>query len=260
MLIDWFTVLAQAINFLILVWLMKCFLYKPVLHAIAEREKKIAAEIADADKKKADAQKESDEFKQKNTVFDQQRSTLLSKATEEVKAERERLLNEAKKEVATFNQKQQETLRNDELHLRQAIKLKTQQQVFSIARKTLSDLAGIGLEERVVDVFIHRLQELGGKEKDLILSTLRSSSDPLTVCTTFSLLPAQQSVIEAEIKKLFGTNNKISFETAPDLVSGIELNVSGQKIAWNIEDYLNSLENGVTELLKEKTKPEVKTP
>jgi len=259
MLIDWFTVLAQVINFFILVWLMKHFLYKPILHAIDEREKKIAAEIADANTKKANAQKESDEFKQKNTLFDQQRSTLLSKASEEVKAERERLLNEAKKEAATFSLKQQETLRNDELHLRQAIKLKTRQQVFSIARKTLNDLAGIALEEKVVEIFVDRLQELNGKEKDVILSSLRTTTDPLIVRTTFSLLQAQKTVIENEIKKILVTNNKIVFETSSDLVSGIELAINGQKISWNIEDYLMSLENGVTELLKEKTNPQEKT-
>jgi F-type H+-transporting ATPase subunit b len=52
MLIDWFTVGAQALNFLILVWLLKRFLYKPILHAIDEREKRIAAELADADAKR----------------------------------------------------------------------------------------------------------------------------------------------------------------------------------------------------------------
>ena len=55
MLIDWFTVGAQALNFLILVWLLKRFLYKPILHAIDEREKRIAKELADADAKKAEA-------------------------------------------------------------------------------------------------------------------------------------------------------------------------------------------------------------
>ena len=49
MLIDWFTVAAQALNFLILVWLMKRFLYKPILNAIDAREKLIAKELADAD-------------------------------------------------------------------------------------------------------------------------------------------------------------------------------------------------------------------
>ena len=56
MLIDWFTVGAQALNFVVLVWLMKRFLYKPILDAIDAREKRIAAELADADAKKAEAQ------------------------------------------------------------------------------------------------------------------------------------------------------------------------------------------------------------
>ncbi len=78
MLIDWFTIVAQALNFLILVWLMKRYLYKPILHAIDEREKRIAAELADAAKKKIEAQKESDDYKQKNKEFDEQRAGLLN--------------------------------------------------------------------------------------------------------------------------------------------------------------------------------------
>src|SRR5271157_3837052 len=96
MLIDWFTVGAQIVNFLILVWLLKHFLYKPILNAIDVREKKIAAELADADAKRADANKERDDFKHKNEEFDQQRAALLNKATEDAKVERQRLLDEAR--------------------------------------------------------------------------------------------------------------------------------------------------------------------
>ena len=59
MLIDWFTVAAQALNFLILLWLMKRFLYAPILHAIDAREQRIAAELKDADASKLEAQKPS---------------------------------------------------------------------------------------------------------------------------------------------------------------------------------------------------------
>ena len=97
MLIDWFTVGAQALNFIILVWLLKRFLYKPILDAIDAREKRIATELADADAKKSEAQTERDEFQHKNEAFDQQRAALLSKATEEAGKERQRLLDEARK-------------------------------------------------------------------------------------------------------------------------------------------------------------------
>src|SRR5450432_376915 len=105
MLIDWFTVGAQALNFLMLVWLLRRFLYKPILNAIDAREKRIAAELADAAAKKAEAKKERDDFQQKNEEFDQQRATLLSKAMDEAKADRGRLLDEARKAADALSAK-----------------------------------------------------------------------------------------------------------------------------------------------------------
>ncbi len=162
MLIDWFTVGAQALNFIVLVWLLKRFLYKPILNAIDAREKRIATELADADAKKAEAQRERDEFQHKNEAFDQQRAALLSKATEEAKAERQRLLGEAREAADALSAKRQETLSNEARNLNKAISRRTQQEVFAIARKALMDLATTSLEERMVEVFIRRLREMDG--------------------------------------------------------------------------------------------------
>jgi F-type H+-transporting ATPase subunit b len=258
MLIDWFTVGAQVLNFAILVWLMKRFLYKPILHAIDEREKRITKELADADAKKADAQKERDEFQHKNEEFDQQRAALLSKATDEAQAERQRLLDEARKAAAALSSKRQETLRNEEHNLHRAISRRTQQEVFAIARKTLTDLAGTSLEECMVDVFVRRLRELNAEEKGLLASALKASPGPVIVHTTFDLPPAQCTSTEGAIKETLGKETRVRFETSPDLISGIELTTNGQKVAWSITDYLASLEKGIDELLKEKDKPEAK--
>ena len=108
MLIDWFTVAAQAINFLILVGLLKRFLYKPILHAIDEREKGIATQLAQAETDKANAQKQRDDLQQKNEAFDQERAALLKKATDEAAAERDRLLDQARKDANTLRAKHQE--------------------------------------------------------------------------------------------------------------------------------------------------------
>ena len=181
MLIDWFTVAAQAVNFLILVWLMKRFLYKPILSAIDEREKRIAAELANADTKKAEAQKEHDEFDRKNTEFDQQRAALLTKATDEAKAERQRLLDEARKAAEALSSKRQETLRNEERNLHQAISRRTQREVFAIARKALADLATVSLEERLGEVFTRRLREMEGQSKQALGEALKTASGPAVV-------------------------------------------------------------------------------
>jgi F-type H+-transporting ATPase subunit b len=259
MLIDWFTVGAQALNFLVLVWLMKHFLYKPILHAIDEREKRIAAELANADKKKDEAQKESDEFKHKNEEFDQQRAGLLSKATDEMKAERQRLLDEARNAADTLSAKRQETLRNDAHNLHQAISSRTQKEVFAIARKALKDLAATSLEERLVDVFIRRLREMDGKMKAGLIGALKKASDPAHVRSAFDLPAEQQAAVQNALNEISSAEIHIRFETVPDLISGIELTTNGQKVAWSIADYLTSLEKGIDDLLKEKDKSKAKT-
>src|SRR5665811_1686842 len=174
MLIDWFTVIAQVVNFLILVWLLKHFLYRPILDAIDAREKRIAKELADADAKKAEAQKECDEFQHKNEEFDQQRTALMNKATEEAKTERQRLFDEARQAADVLSAKRQETLRNDAHNLNQALSRRAQQEVFAIARKALTDLAATSLEERLADVFTRRLREMDEQAKKGLGESLKT--------------------------------------------------------------------------------------
>ena len=250
MLIDWFTIAAQSLNFLILVWLMKRFLYKPVLNAIDAREKRISTELANADTKKAEAQKEHDEFLQKNTEFDKQRAALLSKATGEAQAERQRLLDEARKAADAATSKRQEALRAEERNLHEAISRRTQQEVFAIARKALTDLATVSLEERLGEVFTRRLREMDGKPKEALGEALKTSSDPGVVRSTFDLPADQRAAIQNALNETFSAEVRVRFETAPELIGGIELTANGQKVAWSIGDYLASMEGGVEELLK----------
>jgi len=262
MLLDWFTIAAQALNFLILVWLMKRFLYKPILNAIDARENRIAKELADADAKKTEAQKERNEFQKKNEEFDQQRAALVSKMTDEAKAERQRLLDEARKAADALSTKRQESLINDAHNLNQAISHLTQKEVFAITRKALTDLATVSLEERMGEIFDRRLRELNGQAKTVLGDALKKNSEPALIRSTFDLPEAQRAAIQNAINETFSAEIHIRFETSPGLVSGIELSANGQKVGWSIADYLSSLEKRVGDLLKDKDKralkPEVK--
>jgi len=98
MLIDWFTVVAQAVNFLILVWLLKRFLYRPVLAAIDAREQKIATQLAQATQREAQAQTEREEFQRRNETLAREREAILRKASDAVDAERQTLLEAARQD------------------------------------------------------------------------------------------------------------------------------------------------------------------
>src|ERR1700689_1855048 len=260
MLIDWFTVGAQALNFVILVWLFQRFLYKPILNAIDAREKRIAGELADAATKQTEAQKQRDEFQNKNKVFDEQRAALLGKATEDAKADRERLIGEARKEAESLRAGQATALRNDQMRLGNEIARVAKDEVLAIARKTLADLAAASLEERVAAVFLRRLREMDGKAKEILASALKTSSDPALLKSAFDLPAEQKATIKNALTETFSADIRLRFETAPDAICGIELTANGQKLAWSIADYLGSLDRNVGALLAAPSTPAAKDP
>ncbi|MEO8182319.1 MAG: F0F1 ATP synthase subunit B [Deltaproteobacteria bacterium] len=249
MLIDWFTVGAQALNFAVLVWLMKRFLYKPILRAIDAREGRIAAELADAAAKRAEAQAERDEFRNKNELFEQERTILFRQAIDASNLERLRLIEAARIVADASSAQHQATLRNDARNLNRAISRRAQQEVFAIARKVLMDLATTSLEERMGEVFTRRLRELAGPTKEKLAAALATASEPALVRSAFDLPVEQRATIQQALNVTFSADIRVRFEPAPDLVSGIELSTNGQKVSWSIADYLLGLEKGVAELL-----------
>src|ERR1700730_887306 len=121
MLIDWFTVGAQMLNFLVLVWLLKRYLYKPILDAIAAREGRIAAELAGAAATRVAAERERAEFQGKSAALDEQREAILAKAADETKLQREGLLAQAHQAADTLRLKYETALRNDQASLSREI-------------------------------------------------------------------------------------------------------------------------------------------
>jgi F-type H+-transporting ATPase subunit b len=250
MLIDWFTVCAQALNFLILVWLLERFLYKPVRKAIDDRQKGIAATLAGAEAQKTAADKQRDDFAGKNKVFDEQRAALLAKAEGDAATEHDRLLEEARKEAETLRAVDAAALRNDQARMSTQIAHAASEEVIAVARRALADLATASLEERVGAVFTRRLGEMDGKAKETMSAAIRGSSEPAVVESAFDMPAAQRAAIQNALNEAFSADVRLQFRTAEDPICGIELTAGGQKIGWNIAGYLSALDDRLDALLQ----------
>jgi F-type H+-transporting ATPase subunit b len=245
MLIDWFTVGAQALNFVILVWLLKHFLYKPILGAIDAREKHIAAELADAESKRAEAQKDRDEFQGKNKAFDEQRAGLLAKATADAGAERDRLVGDAHKQADDLRSEQAAALRGSLASLGSEITRQASEEVVAISRRALSDLAAVTLEERMGEVFTRRLHHMDAKARETMGAAIRGSHDPVVVRSAFEMTADQRAAIQNALNETFSAAVSARFETNAGAICGIELSANGQKMGWSIAEYIGSLDRRI---------------
>jgi F-type H+-transporting ATPase subunit b len=250
-LIDWFTVCAQAVNFLILVWLLERYLYKPLLAAIDAREKKVAAKIQDAETQQTKAQTAGEALRKRNEAFDAEREGLMRKATEEGAAERQRLIESARQDSQLLRVKLTQSLAAERAELGRQLSLRTQAEVFALTRKALSELAGASLEDRMIEVVIDRLRQLPEQQRlalaDASVDTGPAGPAPQVVPGRVVLVriahdpsPAQRTRLEAAIREL-NANIVVRFATAPEFVCGLELSVAGVKLAWSVADYLSTL-------------------
>jgi F-type H+-transporting ATPase subunit b len=239
--IDWFTVVAQILNFVVLVLLLKRFLYKPILSAIATREKRIADEIADAKEKMAEAEKERNEYQRKNDEFDKARLELLEKAKKDANAERVRLIEEAKTTADDLNAKHTAALKADAKNLSNEITYRAQKEVFAISRKVLADLSTTSLEASLFAEFLRRVRELEDPAKEKFAKAFAAASEPALVRSAFELTAQQREEIQKVLDETFQGGIKLRFQVEAELLGGIELTSNGQKIAWNIANYLKTM-------------------
>lgn len=255
MLIDWFTVAAQIVNFLILVWLMKRYLYQPILRAIDAREQQIASQLASAEAQRTEAEQLKREYQQKNEQIESQRASLLQTATDEAHATRHRLLEEARAAAQALAAQQLAALENESHNLSSEIAQRAQQEVLAIARKTLMQLAATNVEDCAIEVFLRRLRELDTDTKERLTEKLRDAQSPLLLHSAFELTEAQRHQISETVRQSLGPQATLAFETKASIVCGVELLANGYKVAWSIADYVDSLERGVGEIINQHAQP-----
>jgi F-type H+-transporting ATPase subunit b len=244
--INWFTFFAQIVNFLILVVVLQRFLYGPIVRAMDRREQKISDRIQEAQQKLQEAQAEAERYRQMQQELATQRETMLSQVKAEADRARKTLMQNIREEVdATSSRWQESILRQKDSFLRELRHRASIQVQFAI-RRALADLANVELEEQMIEVFIERIENLNA-----CAIGLNHNSHPVVVCSAFEIpQAARQRIIQAAKEKIPSDTN-LEFETEPDLICGIELKASGYKLAWSVENYLDTLEESLSAVFEE---------
>jgi F-type H+-transporting ATPase subunit b len=252
-LINWFTVFAQIVNFLVLVYLLKRFLYKPIVGAMDERERRIAARLKEAEKREEEAGQELQRYEAKNREIDTQRDALVSQIKEDVETQRKELMSEVRDQVDAVQKNWYQAVEREKEAFLQDLLERTSKQTCAVARRALKDLGNAELEYHVIRVFIERLRNLDEGERRAVRELVRQSRQEVTVISAFRVPPEMSREIGKVLQEHISDPINLKFETSPDVICGIELRAHGRKIAWSVRDYLEGLETILSEMLRGET-------
>lgn len=253
MLIDWFTVIAQIVNFLILIWLLRRFLYRPITEAMQAREARITARLAEADHKLDEARQAAARYERLRAELDENREGLLHEARQAAEAERRELLHAAREDFQRAQQRWRELLEQEQAAFRQELRRRAGEQTLAVTRRALADLANADLERQMVATFLQRLDGLDKAARQALADACRDGQPGLRVVTAFELPPEVRDGLARALRERLSADCEVRFETAPEVVCGLELRSDGHKLAWSLDSYLDELETRVTEALSSPT-------
>ncbi|MBD3234461.1 MAG: hypothetical protein GF315_12115 [candidate division Zixibacteria bacterium] len=248
--IDWVTFIAQVVNFIILILLLKRFLYDRIINAMDQREERINSRFAEADKREEEAKSQKQEYEKKASKLDEEKERIMSEAREEAEKEKKKLLQDARDEVEDKRRKWNESLSNYQKGVISDIRRKFGNQIYSISRKVLSDITDKELEKQLLDVFVSHIEEEDLKEMMGDQDSESNDKQRVQITSSFDIHGNSQKKIEKTLSKKLSNSDGVDFEVDDQMICGIELKYSGKVISWSIDKYLDDLENNFSEMIK----------
>jgi F-type H+-transporting ATPase subunit b len=252
-LIDWFTVAAQVVNFLILVALLKHFLYDRIIQAMDEREGKVRARLDEAEKREQERREEAETYRRKNREIEERRKDMLDKAKQAAEDERKELTQNARHEVETLRAKWREGLEREKASFLRELKQMAGRQVFDVSRRALKDLADADMEERVITVFLKEIKAMKREARDKMARTIKEDGSRITVRSAFEISSTQRQQITRTLHEQLAGKADVNYEADPEIIFGVELKSGGEKVTWSLGEYLKALEDQTRMALEKET-------
>jgi len=236
--LSWSTFLFEVINFLVLVWILKRFLYQPVLDVIARRRAGIENELAESRRLHDEAETLKAEYEGRVADWNherQQARDVLTRELDEERAHQLQLLQamlgkEREKSESADERRRQEAMRESELHaLRQSAQF---------AAHLLAQASGPELESRLLDVFLDGLSALSVEQVTALKARWGEPPEGIDVTSAYPLAEQQQQRLQQALDGITDPGIRVRFTQDPELVAGLHISIGAWVLHANIRDEL----------------------
>jgi F-type H+-transporting ATPase subunit b len=246
-LIDWVTVAAQIVNFLILVVLLKIFLYDKIIEAMDKREQRIADRLTEAESRRQEAEEEKKKLREKQEQLARDRKEVMEEAERQAEARRKELVEKAGAEVDEMAENWRQALKRDQEDLVSELSRMTADQAVKIASRAVSDLAGAGISDAVSETFLKKLKSLSQEDRQDMADAAKKEGVVRVLCSGEPSAEEKQKITRA-VHEHVSEDVEVKYEAGATRM-GYVLKTRGRKFDWSLEGYLREYRERVRDAL-----------
>lgn len=247
--IDWLTVAAQIANFLVLVWLLQRFLYRPINDAMKRREKAIADRLSEAGSAKRDAETEAENLRQSQQQVADARQQVLDDARQQAEALRQRLEQDLRAEMEARRQTWHAHLEQERDDFANTLRRQAGHQVIAITGELLQQYAQNDISGPLANGFLTRIEELDDDLREKLIRAAARTDRPAIVESSAALTPGARGQITRALHKAFDTDIDISYRQDEEVVLGVRLTLGEQTLEWSAAQHLRRLDHMLDEVI-----------
>lgn len=235
--LDPLTLVAQLVNFGLLVLLLWRLLFRPVAAALRDREEHIRGQMQRAEQARQEAEQHEDAAREERERLERERGRRLQELEQEVERRRSELLERARAEAEREHEKHRARLAEERARTTTDLRREAGRLLAAALARGLEDLAGRSLQEAVLARFQERLAELPRAE----LTALRAGARPWTLATARPLDPAAREALLDAISRALDEEVEVRVVHEPGLVAGLELRAGDLGLGWSVRHLVDDL-------------------
>jgi len=247
--INWSTFLLEIINFLVLVWILKRFLYRPVLLILEKRRQKIEQSLKEITERQTQALALEKQYQGRLDEWEREKQQLREALQEELQNEKTLKQQQLKTDLSSEREKAAVIAERHQAEMLQQSQQNAHQQSARFAAKLLSAVAGPELESRLFELLLKTLDELDNEHQTTLRNACKTTTDNIIISSAYALSGDQRGQLEQKLRALSKQSVKIIYEQSPQLLAGLRIAVGPWVLRINLQDELS----GFVELGYEKT-------
>lgn len=236
--LNWSTFILEIINFLVLIWILKRFIYKPVLNVIAQRRTTIENQSAEALRLHEEATDLKNQYQNRLSDWEQERQQARDAVNQELEIEKARQL-QALQEV--LNQEREKTKTADESRRIESVREIEHQalrQGAEFASRLLNMASGPDLERRLISLLIEELGTLTPQQILSIQNRWGDTPESIKICSVYPIKEKQKQLLETALTDILGKSLPLDYSERPELVAGLHISIGAWVLQANVRDEL----------------------
>lgn len=240
------TLIFEIVNFVVLVWLLRRLLYRPLRAAITERENALAAERTQSQTVLQAAHALEQQWRDKNRELAALADEVRARALAEAASEQGAMLTRAREEAAAERRKAEALLHAEREAAESWVRATAIERSTELAGEMLIKLAPESVEAALASRLIEELQARGAE----LVPHEDASEPPLDVEVAAAQAPSPDTIeaLRAELTKLLGGAPRFAMHEDPSLRAGLQLRIGDRLLDASLAGKLQAFSQLAREL------------